>query len=330
MGRLLFLSPYADRPLYGGAVVRIHHLVRQLCRRHAVWWVTRGPLQAGLAGLQGHVPGGGSRWRQLFDPLLLARLVRLIRRERIQQVIASTWITGLHGVLLKRITGCRLVLDEHNVEFRLTPWLKPWEGFLCRQADEVWCVSPEDAADLEKSFGLERTRVVPNGAEPREPGDPARARQALALPLDRPVALFFGVLHYPANHRAVEVILSELSPRLPEFTFAVAGLGCERFQSQGNVRFLGYLDRLEPALEACDVVAVPLETGSGTRLKVLEALAAGRPVVSTPLGVAGLELEEGVSVHADWDRFAQGLRAALDAPARLPERYRWDRIGEQL
>ncbi|GMU53831.1 MAG: hypothetical protein AMXMBFR33_29770 [Candidatus Xenobia bacterium] len=329
--RLLFLSPYADRPLYGGAVVRIHHLVRELCRRNQVWWVTRGPLQGPPPeGLAGHLAASPTRWRQLFDPLLVLRLARAIRRHRIELILASTWIAGLHGVLLKHLSGRPLVLDEHNVEFRLTPWLRGWEGFLCRQADEVWGVSADDLADLSASFGLKRLRLVPNGAEPGSQGDRSRARQRLGLPRERPVALFFGVLRYAANREAVELVLSELAPRLPDFEFLVAGVGCEQFQERANVRLLGFVDDLSVLLAACDVVIVPLRTGSGTRLKVLEALAAGRPVVSTSLGVAGLEVS-GVRVEDDWDAFAEAVRTAPGAsPPELPERYRWERIVEAL
>ncbi len=329
--RLLFLSPYADRPLYGGAVVRIHHLVRELCRLNQVWWVTRGPLQAPPPeGLAGHLAASPTRWRQLFDPLLLLRLSRAIRRHKIELILASTWIVGLHGVLLKHLTGRPLVLDEHNVEFRLTPWLRGWEGFLCRQADEVWGVSAADLGDLAASFGLMRMRLVPNGAEPGSRADRSRARQQLGLPQARPVALFFGVLRYAANREAVELILSELAPRLPDIQFLVAGVGCEQFQECANVRLLGFVDDLSVLLAACDVVVVPLRTGSGTRLKVLEALAAGRPVVSTSLGVAGLEVS-GVRVEDDWDAFADAVRAAPGGPPpELPERYRWERIVEAL
>lgn len=330
--RILFLSPYADRPLYGGAVVRIHHLVEQLCRRNQVWWVTRGPLQGPAPpGLAGHLAASRSRPGQLFDPWLLARLVALIRQEKLELILSSTWIPGLHGLLLKLLTGRPLVLDEHNVEFHLTPWLRPWEGFLCRRADQVWCVSAQDALELQSSFGLRAPRVVPNGAWPRPAVEREGARQALGLGSDRPLALFFGVLSYAANREAVGVILKELSPRLPDFDFLIAGVGSEKLSDRGNVRFLGFVPDLDRLLSAVDVVVAPLLTGSGTRLKVLEALAAGKPVVSTPLGVAGLELDEpGVSVHADWDGFARGLRSALGQAARLPSRYLWETIVEQL
>lgn len=311
--------------------MRIHHLVRELCRRNQVWWVTRGPLQAPPPeGLAGHLQASPARWRQLLDPLLLRLLARAISRHQIELILASTWITGLHGVLLKRLTGRPLILDEHNVEFRLTPWLRAWERFLCRQADEVWGVSDADLGDLAASFGIERLRLVPNGAEPLCLPDRSDARQRLDLPGERPVALFFGVLRYAANRQAVEMVLNELAPRLPEFLFLVAGVGCEQFQPRANVRLLGFVEDLSVLLAACDVVIVPLRTGSGTRLKVLEALAAGRPVVSTSLGVAGLEVS-GVRVADDWDAFAGAMRGAPGAaPPQLPERYRWERIVEAL
>ncbi|MEW6277814.1 MAG: glycosyltransferase family 4 protein [Candidatus Eremiobacterota bacterium] len=337
--RMLVLSPFPDWPLYGGPVVRIHHLVRHLCRHNRVWWVTRGPLRGPPPeGLAGHVAGSPQRWLSLFDPLLLARLTHLVRSERLQVVLASSLIAGLHGACLQALTGGCLILDEHNAEFELRPWVAPVEGWLCRRAEEVWCVSDRDGQALIRRYGPLRVRQVPNGVDlarmagPR--GSPAELRRRLGLP-GGPLALFLGVMTYAPNREAVDLLLREVAPRLPEVGFVLAGLGSEAWgKAAPNVHAVGFVDDVVDVLRACDVVVVPLRSGSGTRLKVLEALAAGRPVVSTPKGVEGLHREAlgpGLQVEDDWSRFAEAVRRALASPSGIPPGlalYDWERLLE--
>jgi glycosyltransferase involved in cell wall biosynthesis len=339
--RLLIISPYADRPLYGGSIVRIHHLVRNLAKRNATWWVTRGPLTGEPpAPLAGHVSASRLRWLQVLNPVLVARLANLIRREKIDTLLACTLIPGVQGAMLKRLTGVRFLLDEHNVEHHLHPWLRPLEAWICRRADQVWCVSGLDRSALMHSFGLENVRVVPNGAD-------LAALQMSALGRDgvmpqpgsagRPVLLFFGVLGYAPNRQAVHIILKELAPRLKDCTILIAGAGSERFRDSGTVRFLGFVADLPGLLASVDAVVVPVIPSSGTRLKVLEALASGKPVVSTSAGVSGLDrtvLGSQLIVRDGWDAFASGVREALALPAQQPSAglvaYDWERILEAL
>jgi glycosyltransferase involved in cell wall biosynthesis len=109
--------------------------------------------------------------------------------------------------------------------------------------------------------------------------------------------------------------------RDPEVSVTLAGQGAPPALirlSGPRVRFTGRVGDIRPHLEEATVVAVPLRMGSGTRLKVLEAFAMAKPVVSTSLGCEGLEVENGVHARIadEPDRFAIAL---LDLVAR-PER----------
>jgi glycosyltransferase involved in cell wall biosynthesis len=110
-----------------------------------------------------------------------------------------------------------------------------------------------------------------------------------------------------------------------------------------GVEFTGYLDDVRPAVARAWAEVVPLRKGGGTRLKVLEALALGTPVVSTSKGVEGLDLEDGrhVLVADTADAFAAATERLLGQPelrARLGEagrqvvrqRYDWRAIGAGL
>jgi glycosyltransferase involved in cell wall biosynthesis len=110
-----------------------------------------------------------------------------------------------------------------------------------------------------------------------------------------------------------------------------------------SVTLTGYVTDLRPYLAQAAVVIVPLRFGAGTRLKILEAFAAGRPVVSTPLGCEGLEVTPGVhlEVAKDAEAFAKATTGLLlDAPRRVhiaanaralvEKKYSWEAIGHEL
>jgi glycosyltransferase involved in cell wall biosynthesis len=109
------------------------------------------------------------------------------------------------------------------------------------------------------------------------------------------------------------------------------------------VRLLGFVPDVAPAIRAAAIYVVPLRAGSGTRLKILEAMAFGKAIVTTRIGAEGIALEHGVdAVFADdAESFAAAVLRLLDAPdeaarlgaaarAKAVARYDWDAIGAAL
>jgi glycosyltransferase involved in cell wall biosynthesis len=350
--RLLLLSPYAPEPLYGGAVVRIHHLARVLARRHEMWWACRGPLPPHLPCAA--LANAPYRWAALFNPLYLWRLVKLVRSERIPTVLISSIVSGVHALALHALTHTRLIYDAHNVEHdQMRRAGSRWwylmyllEWLLCRRASEIWCVSRDDAELLTRRLRVpaNRIRVVPNGADINalRLGSPDRNGLLRAHGLDaaHPALLFFGVLSYAPNARGVELLASEVEPRLRARGFrgdlAVAGVGSEALARRyPNLKFVGFVPAIAPLVRAVDAIVVPLESGSGTRLKIIEALACGTPVVTTSIGAEGLSREtcgSGLRVADDWEHFADEVMASLQMPRPVPlseafvRTHDWDQI----
>lgn len=189
--------------------------------------------------------------------------------------------------------------------------------------------------------GLELA-VVPNTV------DVGRLRP-LPAPKRAGQVLFVGNLAYPPNAEAVRFIRDELAPALDGsgLAFVVAGgrSGPEAPADSGSgdvpgVTFAGHPPSLEPLYRESLAVVVPLFHGSGTRLKVLEALALGRPVVATAKAVEGLGLqperdylaaEDAAAFAAQLGRLKQepALRDQLVAAGRLTveQRFSWDVSG---
>lgn len=254
--------------------------------------------------------------------------------------------------------AARLVYDAHNAEaalqrtmvraeatdprrwhamlYSLVQWsrLTSYERLMVGTADLVLAVSEEDAAQL-RGRRCE-PRVVPNGVD-------LTALPFCPAPADPvPSILFVGPLDYRPNADAVRWLLSRVLPRVrrqvPAARLRLVGRGTEQVQAEG-VEGMGYVADASVELQRAAVLVVPMRMGSGVRFKVLEAMASGVPVVSTPLGVAGIAAESGrhalvgrssaelaeavVQVLRD-RRLAQSLASA--ARALVERQYTWSRI----
>jgi glycosyltransferase involved in cell wall biosynthesis len=155
-----------------------------------------------------------------------------------------------------------------------------------RRADEVLCVSEADR-DHFAALGARRPLLVPNGVD-----DEMFAVPEAVPPADR--VLFFGTLSWRPNAEGLRRFVAEAWPRVrarrPGATLRIAGpRSRERVADlhapQDGVEVLGVVPDLPAELASTRVVVAPLWLGGGTRIKVLEAMAAARPVVGTPVGV---------------------------------------------
>lgn len=179
----------------------------------------------------------------------------------------------------------------------------------------VLAVSPQDQHELSFLAPHALVGCAPNGVDldsiPLQPRTPASP----------PYVLYVGgLLHYP-NFDAIRYFLESCLPAMrqaiAQLTLVVAGdQGNRRGELEalggGAVSFLGFVKDLGELYAGATALVVPLRIGSGTRLKVLEAMAAGAPVVSTTIGVEGLPLEDGIHFLR-----ADDPQSMLEACARL-------------
>ena len=208
--------------------------------------------------------------------------------------------------------------------------LRTVERRVIPRVDRVLCVSEDDAAIVRGLGG--RAVLAPNGVDD--------AFFGVESPGDEDRALFFGHFGYEPNRRGVERFLAAGWPEVrrarPNARLAIAGGGIDdalraRLTRDG-VDVLGLVPDLAVVLATARAVVVPIWEGGGTRLKVLEALAAARTVVSTPLGASGIGFEHGRhGLLAETPQaLATALAGVLGQPSTygrdgriLADRYRW-------
>lgn len=190
-----------------------------------------------------------------------------------------------------------------------------WRMLQRRIARTVERVTVCSRAD-QRLLGVPNCSVVPNGY-PAPASTGARA-ETTERP---PTMLFVGPLSYEPNLYAVEWLVQRVLPlvraRVPDARLVVVGetdgVKLRRLQRDG-VEFRGWVPDIAPAYEESDVAVTPLHSGGGTRLKVIEALARGVPLVSTSFGCDGLDLVAGrdLLVADDPSAFADACVAAFD------------------
>lgn len=142
--------------------------------------------------------------------------------------------------------------------------------------------------------------------------------------------LFQGGMDWYPNRDAVEFFAEQILPLVraecPGVRFVIAGRNpsqdlVERFEGKNGISFTGTVPNMAPYVAAATVVVAPLRLGSGTRIKILEACAAAKPVVATSLGAEGLELENGkqIILADDPSKFAASVIGLLRDSARRDE-----------
>jgi glycosyltransferase involved in cell wall biosynthesis len=250
----------------------------------------------------------------------------------------------------------KIVYSAHNVEYdylRLQPLRRRVRGTMLRRtraleqravraSDLVVTCTADDASRLEELYGPAPAEVIPNGFDeqtlhPFSRSERVAARRRLQIGLHERVLLFVGG---PARHNreAVRYLVDDLRPRLdPEATVLIGGqAGDSHAQTHGKgarVRRLGYMDDVRDAFAAADVALNPVRAGSGSSVKMIEYLAAGLPVVTTPTGVRGLDEASDRIRIAELESFPEAARIPLPPPGqREPwvDRFAWFRLAAQL
>jgi glycosyltransferase involved in cell wall biosynthesis len=211
----------------------------------------------------------------------------------------------------------------------------------------AWVSTVSDGdAQAYAALGAPEPSVDPNGADVAMlAGLPAGGGDAGRI-------LFTGSLAYGPNGDGARWLIDELFPRIrqavPDATLAIAGRGAPGALRRAaadapGVQLLGWVDDLAAELARAAVVVAPLRSGGGTRLKVLEALAAGRAMVATTIGAEGIAVRDGAHLRLADDEaaFADAVatllrddaqRARLGAAGRalVAERYEWSAIADRF
>ncbi len=303
-----------------------------------------------------------------FDELSANALVELVREFAPDVVVLDhLWMHSYESAA--RSSGAKLVLNTHNVEASLARQVADHETYpparlqrklfasrveklereVANRMDQLWACSEADRARFQDSGIRTASHVVPNAidiARYRRPAD-----RPAELSGDGPFVLFTGAFHYVPNSNAASFLMRELFPRIgevyPEGRLLLVGANptpemLAAAQREQRIVVTGRVPDTIPILQHSSIMLVPLLEGGGTRFKIVEAFAAGLPVISSSIGVEGLGAISGEhfllaetpgefmnaieDLAGDPDRRRRMVRSAAD----FVERFSWRAAGHSV
>lgn len=297
-------------------------------------------------------------------PAMSQLATNLWQSHAFDAVIASTGMMAAYALSSPAPTAT--MLEEHN---SLTRWMRErfmtatdlanrlrywaswqktrhYEARLFRQFDQVIMVSEQDRQTSERELpGYRRSvAVIPNGVD-------CQHNQPNLFPSEANRLVFNGALTYQANDEAMAYFLRQIYPRIktaiPDATLVITGstqgVNLDGLPLDESVCLTGWVEDIRQPVAQATICVVPLLQGGGTRLKILEAMALGTPVVATSKGAEGLAAMDGQHLLlADTpEQFADQVIELLNNPQRrqvlarqarqlVEKQYDWREIGQQF
>jgi glycosyltransferase involved in cell wall biosynthesis len=337
---------------YASEVVRVPFRTRE--KRSAGFY---GELVANLAS---PLPYAIAKYR---SPELTRRLENLVARGDVDVVVCDFLAPSLN---VPDSLSVPTVLFQHNVEaviwerhaanarnplaraYMAEQWrrMRAFEGSECRRFGHVVAVSEQDRATFQRDYGVTRVSAVPTGVDTEYFSPSGRSER-------NPRELVFtGSMDWLPNEDAILHFAKDVLPlvraKLPEVTLTVVGryptpaLLAVGEQERG-ITVTGSVPDVRPYLERAAAFVVPIRIGGGTRLKIYEAMAMEKPIVSTSIGAEGLPVANGEEILlADTpESFADAVVGLLRqedrateigkrAAAKVREQCGWDTVADSF
>jgi glycosyltransferase involved in cell wall biosynthesis len=259
------------------------------------------------------------------QPWMMLRDERAEMRQVLSELSASTRFDVVHADQLNMgqyalpFAASRKVLDLHNALWVLykrlaetlpltnpmkyilaRDWrlLKDYEGAMCREFDAVTAVSQEDAEALREAGARDDIVVIPIAIDTDEQAQVNRQPSG-------PNIVHVGTMYWPPNIEGINWFLDEIYPvvkaQMPDVRCTLIGARppaklVERADADPSLTVTGYVEDPTPYLADASMMMIPLRAGGGMRVKILNALAQGIPMVSTTVGCEGIALTDGEDI----------------------------------
>ena len=380
--KVLFIAEDCPYPPDNGGRLRTFNLLKYLSLRHEITLIAPMSSRVEPESGFGHplklvIPVSPPRWNSLHKinsltsplPWSVHKHYSSTMRTAVLDAIRTDRFDLLHcdSTLVAPAVPPNLslpkVLNAHNVESVIwerylaaehRPWLKPllrsqltkvsaYESQLLRYFDCCVTVSEQDLKELTLRYGYRNARVVPNGVD-------------LGFYAPQPEShtstiAFIGSLDYRPNKAAICWFVESIWPRIqteaPEVEMLLVGRRpprwLEKLCKRASIRLCPNVPDVRPYLASAALTVVPIRIGGGTRLKILESMAASRCVVSTKVGAEGLEVQHGehLIIADDPTKFALAVISLLRDPvqrriiagkgqALVEAKYGWDKAALQM
>ncbi len=254
---------------------------------------------------------------RFFSPDMDIRLIRLLSDEKFDVVQLESLFMTPYIQTIRRYTKARIILRSHNLEHVIQERIaigernflkRPYRKFLAKQlhdyemsvldrVDGVAAISPTDAQHFAEHGSNTPIATIPFGVEPSEyaPGD--RNDQGA------PIFFHLGSMDWLPNEEGIRWLLDEVWPKVlaqrPEARLQLAGNKMPQDlldRKQTGVTVKGRVKNALSYMRSRQVMVVPLFSAGGMRVKIIEGMALGKAVISTPIGAEGIDHTEGLNI----------------------------------
>ncbi|MFH1641556.1 MAG: glycosyltransferase family 4 protein [Nanoarchaeota archaeon] len=241
--RILMISPSNTFPAISGSAVRTNAILKYLSKKSEVFYIYNKyhqvkeikdkkldfNIEKNIINAKLYPIGPLLKVTQLFNPFLLIKSYKIIKKQKIELIIGEFIWSGVYLLLLKFITGIPFIIDEHNIEYKLirfnygiigrllSPVVKIYEKSIWVYSKYIFCVSEEDKNIISNSgISDKKILVVPNGIEGilLKKISKNKIRKRLNLDPNDLIILFFGKLDYYPNKEAIYIIKDKILPRI--------------------------------------------------------------------------------------------------------------------
>ena len=299
-----------------------------------------------------------------YESSAMARKILELERENSFDLLISDFLAPAANVPFPLASPA--VLFQHNVEamiwkrhyetqtnpikraYLYSQWqkMRRFEKEMCRRFNSVIAVSVDDREQMKREYGVASVFDVPTGVD-TEFFRPSGKEDSLIHNI-----VFTGSMDWLPNQDAIQYFMREIMPlirsRVPDVTLTVVGRNppaslVDLSKEDPSVRVTGRVDDVRPYMERAAAYVVPIRIGGGTRLKIFEAMAMEKPVVSTTVGAEGLPLTNGVELRLcdEPEAFAEAVIQVLTdhayaaqlgnrAATSVRQNHGWVQVSEQF
>jgi sugar transferase (PEP-CTERM/EpsH1 system associated) len=354
---------FADQRQEAGSIAEMARLFETYTTVH---WEEKHKYSAGFYGevLASQLGAWPYYLAKCNRPEFVEAVESLLKRKRFDLVLCDFLHTAAP---LVGLPARPKVVFQHNVEYllRKRKWAaeknmaRKWifhgewtktraiEQNVCRSFDHVLSVSEDDESEIRREFRVEKTSVLPTGVDTNYFRPEAATDAAISGRI-----VFVGSMDWDPNESGMIWFLREVYPllRAVRSNVSVSIVGRNPSprlraiaEEDPSVELTGTVSDVRPYIAQAEVVIVPLLVGGGTRIKIPEAMAMAKPVVSTTIGAEGLPFKHGrdLCLADDPDDFAEtvvtllrqpSLRAAIGNGARkaVVENHSWEKVVGKL